>query len=83
MLLFTREDDQTRHKIIINLVQQLVLGTTREHFALTLSLLALHNNPSRIKSHLEFAVVAQADCQSNIGTSHLNIFNLRRKNNLS
>jgi len=41
MLLFTREDDQTRHKII-DFGQQLVLGTSREHFCPRASVLALH-----------------------------------------
>ena len=72
-------------KRIINLGQQLGLGTIREHVyshALCISQACFYN-PSGIESRLEFAFRAQANCQSNIGTSHLNILNLRRKNNLS
>lgn len=73
---------KTRLKII-NLGQQLVLGTIWEHFyfrALCISL-AYFNNPSGTKCRLEFAFAAgaQANCQSNIGISHLNILKVRGK----
>ena len=74
MLLFTREDDQTRHKII-NLVQQLVLGPIRKLFCSRALCIRLpyFNSPSGIKADLIFVVGAQANCQSNIGTSQINI----------